>query len=176
MSVADLQRISYPSHSLRWGGARWWRVRLALIASWRSAELDGQLAAGTSPGASALLAIRAERLITRRYRARVAAGLARAVRDAEATTHGFSAAIRTDRREVIAARTVLATLERRLRATEPVSAQGVALLESLLTDGGSPLYRPTEPGALGSQLRAAAAALEPPARPNPGPVGVETLG
>ena len=82
-------------------------------------------------------------------------------------TRGFSAAVRPDRREVIAARTVLATLDRRLRAAEPVSARGVALLESLLTDGTSPLYRPAELGALGSQLRAAAAALEPPARPDP---------
>jgi hypothetical protein len=91
----------------------------------------------------------------------VAAGLARAVRDAEATSRGFSAAIRPDRREVIAARIVLHTLDRRLRAAEPVSAQGIAMLESLLTDGASPLYRPAEPGALGSWLRAAAAALEP---------------
>ncbi len=62
---------------------------------------------------------------------------------------------------MIAARTVITTLDRRLRAVEPVSAQGVALIESLLTDGTSALYRPSEPGALGSRLRAAAAALEP---------------
>ena len=164
MSVADLERISYPPLSRRRGESRWRRVPLALIAGWRAAELDRQLAAGASPDASALLAIRSQRLTGRRYRARVAAGLARAVRDAQNTTHGFSAAIRPDRREVVAARTVLAALYRRLRAGEPVSAQGVALLESLLTDGSSPLYRPIEHGALGSQLRAAAAALEPPAR------------
>ena len=181
MSVADLDRVSYPPLSLRREGGQWSRIRLALIASWRAAELDRQLAAGASPDTSALLAIRGRRLTGERYRARVAAGLARAVRDAEATTHGFSAAIRTDRREVIAARTVLATLERRLRAAEPVNAQGVALLDSLLTDGVSPLYRPAKSGVLGSRLRAAAAALEPPARHDPVPVvpvpvGDETLG
>ena len=176
MSVADLERISYPPLSLPRGEGWRSRIRLALIASWRAAELDRQLAAGAGPDASALLAIRGERLTSRRYRARVAAGLARAVRDAEATTHGFSAAVRTDRREVIAARTVLATLDRRLRAAEPVSAQGIALLESLLTDGASPLYRPAEPGALGSQLRAAAAALEPPAQREAVRVGQEMLG
>lgn len=110
------------------------------------------------------------------YRARVAAGLARAVRDAEAGTRGFSAAVRPDRREVIGARTVLATLDRRLRATEPVSARGVALLELLLTDGTSSLYRPAEPGALGSELRAAAAALEPPARHRSARAGQEAPG
>jgi hypothetical protein len=106
---------------------------------------------------------------------RVAAGLARAVRDAEATTRGLTAAVRPDQHEVIAARTVLATLDLRLRAPEPVTAHGVALLEWLLIDGTSPLYHPAEPGALGSQLRAAAAALELPARNDPVRVGQETL-
>jgi len=174
MSVADLERISYPPLSHRRGAGRWRRVRLAVIARWRAAELDRQLAAGGSPGAGGLLAIRAERLTSRRYRVRVAAGLTRVVRDAEAGTRGFSAAVRPDRREVIAARTVLATLNRRLCAAEAVSAQGVALLESLLTDGTSALYRPTEPGALGSELRAAAAALEPPARHGPARVRQDT--
>jgi hypothetical protein len=175
MSVADLERISYPPFSLRRGGGRWRRVRLALIAGWRAGELDRQLAAGVSPDASELLAIRGERLTSRRYRARMAAGLARVVRDAESTARGFSAAVRPDRREVIAARTVLAALDRRLRAAEPVSAHGVALIESLLTDGASPLYRPTEVGALGSRLRAAAAALEPLARNESVRVGRETV-
>ena len=58
MSVADLERISYPPLSLRSGAGRWRRVRLALIAGWRAGELDRQLAAGVSPGATALLAIR----------------------------------------------------------------------------------------------------------------------
>jgi hypothetical protein len=106
----------------------------------------------------------------------MAAGLTRALRDAEATTPGFSAAVRPHRREVIAARTVLAILDRRLRGAEPVSARGVALLELLLTDGASPLYLPTEPGALGSRLRAAAAALAPSATHEPVRAGQETLG
>ena len=174
MSVADLERISYPPLWRRQRGRRW-RIRLRLIASWRAAELDRQLAAGASPNDGALLSIRGELLTSRRHRARVAAGLARALRDAEATTHGFSAAVRPDRREVIAARVVLATLDHRLRATEPVTPQGVALLDLLLTDGTGPLYRPTERGALGSRLRAAAAALEPPARHGPVRAGQESL-
>jgi hypothetical protein len=84
MSVADLERISYPPLSLRPGGGRWRRVRLALIASWRAG--------------------------------------------------------------------------------------------ALLTDGTSSLYRPTEPGALGSRLRAAAAALEPPAPGGPARLGQEAPG
>jgi hypothetical protein len=83
------------------------------------------------------------------------------MRHARATRVGFSAAVGPDRRELLAAHTVVGALERRLRATEPVGARGVALLYVLLSDGSSQLYRPGEPGALGSELRAAAAALEP---------------
>jgi hypothetical protein len=167
MSVADPERLSYFPLSLRSGGGRWRRGRLLLIASWRAAELDRQLAAGVNPGASPLLTTRSRRLTSPRYRGRIAEGLTRATRHATANTRGFSAAVRPDRGEVIAARTVLATLDHRLRAAEPVSAQGIAMLESLLTDGASPLYLPHEPGALGSRLRAAAAALEPLERRDP---------
>jgi hypothetical protein len=174
MSVADPERLSYPPLRLRSGGGWWRRARLLAVTSWRAAELDQHLAAGANPGATALLASRSRRLTSQRSRRRIAAGLTRVVRDAEATTRGFTAAIRPDPREVIAARPLLATLERRLRADEPVSPQGVALLESLLTDGSSPLYRPTEPGALGSRLRAAAAALEPLSRHRSAGVGQPT--
>jgi hypothetical protein len=176
MSVADLERISFPPRLLRQGGG-WGRgVRLALIARWRAGELDRQLAEGASPAASPLLAIRGQRLTSPRFRERLAAGLTRAVRDADATAPGFSAAVRPHRREVIAARTVIAILDRRLRGAEPVSARGVALLELLLTDGTSPLYLPAEPGALGSRLRAAAAALAPSAPNDPVGAGQKTLG
>lgn len=175
MSVADFQPISYPPLAVRRRGGRWPRVRLALIARWRAAQLDRQLAAGVSPAASSLLAMRSERLTSPRFRARVADGLSRSIRDVETRTPGFSAAARPHRAEVVAARTVLATLDRRLRGAEPVSARGVALLESLLTDGTSALYQPSEPGALGSSLRAAAAALEPCAPPDPVRARHETL-
>jgi len=165
MSVADVQPVSHPALSFGRGGGWWRRVRLALIAAWRAGELDRRLAAGESPADSALLAIRGNRLTSRRLREDVAAGLARVVRDAEAATHGFSAAVQPDRREVLAARTVIVAVCRRLSAREPVTPRGVILLRGLLTDGNGPLYRPSGPGALGSRLRAAAAALEPPGAP-----------
>lgn len=169
MSVARLERVSGSplALSLRTGWLR--RIRFALIASWRGASLDRELAAGAPPHADALLAVRARRITRRRGRVRVADGLARAMRDAR-STGGFSAAVRPDRREVLAARPVLGALDRRLRGPEPVTARGMALLLALLTDGGSPLYLRSEPGALGSQLRAAAAALEPPDRSEETPV------
>jgi hypothetical protein len=73
----------------------------------------------------------------------------------------FTAAVAPDRWEVLAARAVIGALERRLRDPEPLTARGMAMLRELFTEPTSPLYRPAEPGALGSRLRAAAVALEP---------------
>jgi hypothetical protein len=160
MAVSRLERAAYPPFGLRSRARLWQRVYHAFAATFYAGQLDRQLAGGASPGASAVLAIHAERITGGRSRARVADGLARVRRDAQVAQPGFTAAIRPHRSEVIAARVVLEILERRLRAPEPVTARGVALLRVLLTDGASPLYRPGDLGALGSDLRAAAAALE----------------
>jgi hypothetical protein len=141
------------------------RVPARLLAVWRAAELDRQLAAGTAPGASAELALRARVITGPRSRRQVADGLLRARRAARNKVPGLSAAIRPNADEVLAARVVLSAIDRRLRAPEPVTARGLAMLRMLLTDGASPLYAPRERGALGSQLRAVAAVLEPGKRP-----------
>ena len=145
--------------------ARYWRrVRVSAVVRWQGARLDRELAAGISPQACEAHALRARRITGRRSRASVAGGLERVLRSATDAAPGLTAAVRPHRREVLAARTVIEALERRLRAPEPVSARGMAMLGGLLTAGTSPLYRPDEPGALGSQLRAAAAVLEPASR------------
>jgi hypothetical protein len=137
-------------------------VGLHLKAAWHGITLDGKLAEGADPRTSAVLALRARKLTGPRGRKRVADGLAGARRRATDTAPGITAAIRPDARELLDARAVLAALERRLRGSEAVTAQGVAMLGALLTDAESPLYRPTERGELAGRLRAAAAALEPP--------------
>jgi hypothetical protein len=145
-----------------WSAAGYWRrVRLSAVVRWHGARLDQELAAGVSPQTCEAHALRARTITGRRSRASVARGLQRVLRTATDTSPGFTAAVRPHRREVLAARTVIEALDRRLRAPEPVSPRGMAILGGLLTDGTSPLYRPDQPGALGSQLRAAAAALEP---------------
>jgi hypothetical protein len=161
MALAALDRVASRPGSLRFGVGWWRRTSLSVIAWWHGARLDRQLAAGINPQASAILAVRAMRITACRSRIRLAQGLLRGIRDAQDTTPAFSAAVRPQRQEVLAARMVIATLDQRLRADEPVTARGVALVRALLTEGTSPLYVPRHPGALGSQLRAAAAALEP---------------
>jgi hypothetical protein len=159
-SVAGPERLAYSPASNGLCASRVDGLRLALIARWRAPRLDRRLASGTCPGIDKLLAVHGQRITSRRGRAHVADGLARALRDA-LNAPGFSAAVQPDRQEVLAARTVLAVLDRRLRTPQPVTARGVALLRELLTDGAGPLYQRSEQGALGSRLRTAAAALEP---------------
>jgi hypothetical protein len=132
-----------------------------VIARWRAPGLDRELAAGVMPRGSDALELRARTITRRRSRTNIAHGLARVLRRASDPTPKFTAAVPPDRREVMAARPVIDALARRLDATEPVTARGMAMLSQLLTEPTSPLYRPDDPGALGSRLRAAAAALEP---------------
>jgi hypothetical protein len=152
----------HPTDWVALGTHRRWsrRVRLTLVVRWRAAELDRRLAAGISPWSSDELALRARRITRRRSRSGLASGLSRAVRAAQGVT-GFSAAVRPDADEVLEARAVLSAIEQRLRAPEPVAARGVAMMQMLLTDATSPLYQPAGHGALGRQVRAAAAAMEP---------------
>jgi len=135
-------------------------LRLHLIAVWRSTTLDRELAEGVDPQTSAVLALRAQKLTDPRGRKRIAEGLAGAVRRANDTTPGITAAVRPRARELLDAGTLLAALDRRLRGSGLISAQGVAMLRALLTDAASPLYQPSGPGELASRLRAAAAALD----------------
>ena len=139
----------------------WRRPWIALSACWQASRLDRELAAGVIPEAVDALALRARRVTGRRSRTSIAHGLARVVRTASDTGAGFTAAVPPNRQEVLAARPVIDALRRRLAGGEPVTARGMAMLSELLSEPMSPLYRPDEPGALGSRLRAAAAALEP---------------
>ncbi len=136
------------------------RPGLALSVWWRGAELDRRLAAGEDPRVDDALAMRARRLTTARSRRHLADGLAGAVRSAGNPSPGFTAAVRPRFEPAVEEGAVIASIERRMRAPGPVAAQAVALISLLLTDGNGPLYRPSDPEALGSQLRAAAAALD----------------
>ena len=103
------------------------------IASWPPAAI---------PETDAALAIRARRITSRRSRRRLADGLARVLRTVEPGRPAFTAAARPDVAEVLAARTVLASLERRLRGDDQIARRGAAMLGLLLTDCTGPLYQP----------------------------------
>ena len=63
------------------------------------------------------------------------------------------------RSEILSSRALIDELAAHLDADDPVAARGVALVDRLLTWGGSPLYAPHPDGALEADLRHARAAL-----------------
>ena len=77
---------------------------------------------------------------TTRGRASVADGLAGMLRSA-GTAIRFTAAVAPRSGQLLEVAAVIETIERRLRAAEPVAARGVAIVRSLLIDGNGPLYR-----------------------------------
>lgn len=65
---------------------------------------------------------------------------------------------------VIDAEHAIDLLVKRLRSPVPITAEGAAMVERMLSDGGwSPMYSPAGPGALRWLVVVATAALEPTA-------------
>jgi hypothetical protein len=101
-------------------------------------RLDAALAAGADPASDPELALRARQLTSSRFRARLAAGLDRAVSD-----EGFalSAAVRSPAVIARAVAPAVTALAGQLRGAGDVRPEGVAQALLLLTDGTSVLYR-----------------------------------
>ncbi len=148
---------------------RVWPWHLMLACS-RAGQLDRELAAGTSPEASVVLAARAARLTSTEFRRDLAASLRRMlaaagqpVRAVAAQRPGLGGArpprvpVRTLRISQTAPR--LAELASRLLEPGPVPVRGVAMVTLLLTDGTGPLYREASRADLGVIADRAALAL-----------------
>jgi hypothetical protein len=123
-------------------------------------ELDRRIAHGADPSASPELRRRARQLVSRGFRARLAAGLRRTIAAAEQPwQQRRTAQVPVQRGAILNERALLIGLARLLTEEETVSARGVARVEQLLTDGRSPLYYPAPRGALPAALRHARATL-----------------
>jgi hypothetical protein len=141
-----------------------------VLARGQAARLDRELAAGTSPEASASLAARAGRLTSTGFRRDLAASLRRilvaagepARPAAAATSVGPARALRVPLRttRISQSAPLLADLASRLLEPGPVPARGVALVVQLLADGTGPLYRETARDDLGTLAERAARALD----------------
>lgn len=133
------------------------RAKVAL----RRHALLSELATGAPAGLSPELAFRASKLVNDRHRLQLANTLRRTIRDAHepAVTRGNILII--DRRAVIDAEAELEALIERLESRRPVAAQGMAIVELMITDAvESPLYDYAKPGTLRQQVLAATIALE----------------
>jgi hypothetical protein len=137
-------------------------VRTRIHAVTKRGAFTRALAAGADPLARPELAARAAQLISRRERAIIARSLRRTLRDAYASraTLGGPALIR--RGAVRHAEDVITAVISRLEGPHPVTPQGMAQIERMLTNAdNSPLYNDAAPGALRSAMSAVLCALEP---------------
>jgi len=149
---------SIPDHG---SDRRAYSLRLRLRTSVRRAKLTRSLAEGADPGASDELALRAQQLTSERNRKMLARSLRRSIAEAHrpARTRGVASII--DRRAVLDAEPAIAELIEHLLEPRPVQAAGMAMVELILTNADrSPLYNPSEPGALRQTIRVATATLE----------------
>jgi hypothetical protein len=125
----------------------------------RRGALDRRLAGGTDPHTSPELSRRARQLTSPHFRD----GLAKAVRDlidaAEAPPAPLSSAVSVQRREVLAERELLLALAAELELDGDLPPRGIVLVERLLSDGESPVYKPSPEGTLHEALTQARDAL-----------------
>jgi hypothetical protein len=122
----------------------------------RRASLDRSLAAGTDPAASPELERRARQLASARFRAGLAASIQNVIDAAEEPPRALSAAVPLRRRAILTERPLLLQLAEDLHSGDELKPRGIALVERLLTDGGSALY---SEGNLHEELGRARAAL-----------------
>jgi hypothetical protein len=137
--------------------------RERLLARLRAGSLDRQLATATTPETSPLLAVRATAIVRPATRNEFARSLQRALRRAAAPgPHRPVALCASARRNLLNAADDLRRLIDRLRSPCPVSAQGMAMVHILLTDGAGPLYYPADANELPASVHEAIKALDAP--------------
>lgn len=140
----------------------WRALTLRLRVAVKRDALLRELAAGAPPGLSPELALRASRLVKDRHRHQLARALRRAIREAHEPPMTRSSMTIVNRRAVIDAEVALDALITRISSDRPVAAQGMAMVDWLITDGvDSPLYNDARPGTLSRHVSAARIALEP---------------
>jgi hypothetical protein len=133
-----------------------WVRGLALV---KARSLDRRLAAGEDPASDRLLAARANRILRRPSRERLAADWERLLRTARRPIAPRSPRVLVRPRSVLAVEHHVRELIAMIREPARVNPRGLALAALLLTDGAGPLYNPRRAVDLVPALQAAAAAM-----------------
>ncbi len=137
-------------------------LRVHVRTALQRRELTRELAEGIDPGASEQHALRAAQLTSESNRKTFAKTLRRTVAEARRPRIGRGPVVIIRRRAVVDAEDAIRTMIERLSSSAPVQAQGMAMLERILTnEGNSPLYTPSSPGALAHEITVATDAMEP---------------
>lgn len=151
------QRPVFPVRSCRRRSSLEDRLIARMLAPW----LDGELARGLGTSLSEAHAARAAQLTTKHTRRAVAVSLDRLVDRAENPRRGFLTwVVQPCPEQVLEAVPLIVSIRSRLRSTEPLNAEAVARLKSLLSDRAGPCYVRSDPGALSAALRDVSEALE----------------
>ena len=119
----------------------------ALRARLRRESLDRELASGIAPWRSPAHAARALQLTSARRRENYAQGLERVLAETErvdgaggSISNRFSGVVPPNAAAVMLCAPTIWEIVATLRAPAPVSAEGMARLRTLLSDGAGPLY------------------------------------
>jgi hypothetical protein len=148
-------------------------VPVRIRAASQRGGLTRALAEGADPTARPEFALRAAQLTSWRNRKRLARTLGRTIAEAHGPAMTRSRVVIIRRAAVLDAEAAITAMIERLGSAKPVEPKGMAIIERMITNAGqSPLYGPSEPGALDRLIRTATAALEPgPAQSHEFPVG-----
>jgi hypothetical protein len=132
---------------------------LRLRAWWNRIELDEELAAGVQPAAGTPLRYRAEQLVSRAERGRLAKALDATLRQAYKARPG-GAGLQLRHGEIRACADDIAALALRLDEWRPIDVRGAAMVSLLLSDPSGPLSRDSAI-SLRHAVRSARLALDP---------------
>jgi hypothetical protein len=136
-------------------------MRLRIRTAVHRAELTRALAEGVDPDKTSELALRARMLTRPRNRRALARSLRRTLGEAQKPALTRVRLSIIDRRAVLDAEGEITEMIERLNGPSPVRAQGMALLERLLTNADrSPLYNTAGQGKLRRAIRVADGALD----------------
>jgi len=117
------------------------RRREEWVARLLGARLDRRLAAGAPPEQSRLLAVRAAQLVRPAARRRLARHWDHLAARARRPVSPLDSRVPIAPARLDAALPHVQRIADLLRADQPVSARGVAIAATLLTDGAGPVYR-----------------------------------
>jgi hypothetical protein len=115
-------------------------LRTRLGVRLHARQLDHALARGASPDSSVALSLRARALISARERKRLSRELRRLLEHARWPHPPLAPGLPICRRKILRSRGTLLQLAERLGDGEPVDARGVAQIQILLNDGGTPVF------------------------------------
>ena len=132
------------------------RQSLRLQVLWSRWSLDELLASGVDPGSDPALLLRARQLRSERHRSHLASWVERLVDESAVPwTAGLTSKVPIVREKVAEARESLLLVAHLLRHERHVRPRGIAMVERLLSDGGSVIYTDSAQGAVELQVQAA---------------------